>query len=542
MRTITRWLIATISAFTAAGTAYADVKLADVIQAGRRDAARKMIASGARVNEAQADGTTPLDWAVYNLDIDLVKALIARGADPNITNNFGSNPLAEAARAGNLTLVKILLDAHANVNAANADGQTALMLAARTGVVDIARLLVRHGADVNAREHWRGQTALMWAAAEDHPQITRYLISRGAAVNVRSTNNDWLDRSSQITSEPRAQYRPAGGLTPLLYAIRGDCLGCVQALVMGGADVNMPTPMGITPLISALDNFRFDIAKYLLERGANPRTRDWWGRTPLYVAIDMHSFVLPHSGTGLEPPGDRKAALDIAKMLLAAGADPNPQLNMHRPGRGGTTGRFTDDTLTTGATPLLCAAISHDNEALTLLLSYGAVVDLPNVMGVTPLMAAAGMGVQGGGTGVTLPDPHGNYAGDVQSRVLSTLGLLLRAGADVNARVTDTSSWTARSGRLSTMTKRQGQTALYGAIQWGWTRVVQYLLAHGAKGDVSDAEGVTPLEAAKAAGGGRDPELIKAIVAMIDKANENSPAGSKRPETVGKIVPASAVL
>jgi ankyrin repeat protein len=259
----------------------------------------------------------------------------------------------------------------------------------------------------------------------------------------------------------------------------------------------------------AIDNFHYDLAKYLVERGANPHTWDWWGRTPLYIAVDMNSLN-PRFGPPLPRP-DKNTALDIMKLLLEAGVNPNPQLNMHRPGRGGNSGRFTDDTLTTGATPLLRAAIAFDNDAIRLLLEHGALVDLPNAMGVTPFMVAAGLGV-------SIRDTRGSYTGDVESRLLPTLEILLKAGADVNARVTDTSGRTARIARPSTMTNRQGQTALYGAINWGWTRVVQFLLEHGARVDIVDAAGKTPLDAIKGNAGGRDHKNVPEVTALIQKA------------------------
>jgi ankyrin repeat protein len=58
---------------------------------------------------------------------------------------------------------------------------------------------------------------------------------------------------------------------------------------------------------------------------------------------------------------------------------------MHRPGRGGNSGRFADEIITTGATPLLHAAAGQDSEAVRLLLEYGGRVDVPNAMGVTRL-------------------------------------------------------------------------------------------------------------------------------------------------------------
>ncbi|MGH8149330.1 MAG: ankyrin repeat domain-containing protein [Steroidobacteraceae bacterium] len=511
-----RWLIAAVGLWAVAAVAQAAPGLADLVEAGQDAAALTMVASGANVNATQGDGGTALGWAVFRLDVPLAKALLRHGADPDLANDFGSTPLAEAVETANVPLVKMLIRAGANVNEANADGETPLMLAAHTGAVKIAKLLVRHGANVNTRERWRDQTALMWAVAQGQARMTAYLVSRGAEVNVRSISNDWMDKAAQITSEPRAQYRPAGGLTPLLYAVRAGCLDCVKALLEGGAKIDMPTPLGVTPLIAAIDNFQFDIAKYLLERGANPQVWDWWGRTPLYVAVDMHTFR-PRLGAPQAGGAGRTTAMDIVNLLLADGVDPNAQLDMHRPGRGADSGRFADFMLTTGTTALLRAAISHDNVVIEALLAHGARVDLPTVQGVTPLMAAAGMGCKSGPEHL-VSDLRGDYSGDVQSRAIGTIALLMRAGADINAQVTDTTSYTARVLRGGTLTNRQGQTALYGAIQWGWPKVVRYLIDHGAVVDMKDDRGRSPLEAATKGVGLKGFHENESIVALLTQA------------------------
>lgn len=490
-------------------------ELAELIAGGQRSAALDLIRRGTDVNEAQPDGTTPLHWAVYNVDSELVDALLRAEAEANTRNRFGSSPLAEAINTGNAELAEKLLAAGADANYRNEDDQTALMLAANVRSAVIARALLAHGAEVNVSEKLTGQTALMWAAGLNAPDIVAMLVDAGADVSLRSYINDW---PSQITTEPRAQYRPAAGLTPLHFAARSGCGSCVEVILSAGADIDLPTPEGVTPLIIAIESRNFDVAIQLLDAGANPHIWDWWGRTALYTAVDQNNggnSTAGTSGTILGTPSGRRngiSAVDVARRLLDMGVNPDARLNFHRPGRGGGSGRFVDDLLTTGATPMLRAAIGFDNESIQLLLDYGADIELPNVMGVTPLIAAAGQGVSG-------RDPRGSYEDrDIQQKVISTLELLLANGADINRRITDISSHTALIARPSTMTDREGQTALFGAVKFAWAVVVQWLIDHGADVNINDTLGRSPLDAAEGRITGRDNTVSAEVADIIRRA------------------------
>jgi uncharacterized protein len=489
--------------------AHAQTALADRIQSGDRRAALDLIAKGVDVNQAQADGTTPLHWAVYRFDRELVQTLLKKGARVNATNRYGSSPLTESARVANLEITEMLLEAGADANIVNEDGQTPLMLAARTGNVTLATRLVQRGADVNRRERFRNQSAVMWAAAQNHPDMVAFLVAQGADLTVRAEANDW---ETQITSEPRVQYRPAGGLTPLLYAARAGCLGCVKAMLDAGADNDRPNPDGMTPMIMALDNGHPAVAQYLLDRGASPHTWDWWGRTPLYVAVTMRGGLDGRAGSR------SPESLAFIKALLAAGVNVNAQLAFKEPSRGGRDNRFRDDLLTTGATPLLRAAQTFDNEVVRLLLEHRALVDLPNASGVTPLMAAAGVGTRTGG-GVLGPGVPEN----VIALSVETMEILRKAGADVNARITDVTSLTARIARANTLTGRQGQTTLFFAAESGRTDVVKYLLAHGAKTDLEDDMGRSPIDLVQGARGGRADNGSKEIAALLQNVSAPQP-------------------
>ncbi len=469
--------------------------LVDLVRAGQRDAVLAAITSpDLDVNAAEPDGSTALHWATYTVDHELVRALLDAGAKADITNRYGSAPLTEAVKLADVELVRMLLDAGADPDSPNQDNQTALMLASSVGSLEIAELLIDAGADVNAVERFRGQTALMWAAAENRPDIVELLVKHKADVSVRAVHDDW---PRQMTSEPRAQFRPTGGLTALLYATRSGCYRCAVAIVEAGADINQPNPDGITPLINALDNKSFDIAMYLLDKGAKPDTWDMNGRTPLYVAVDMNSFTLRGFGAGFgfataAPREPNKAtAMDVVHRRIAMGVDTNHELTRMRP-NGNGRGRFADYMMRGGTGPLMVATLSYDTEAMKALLDAGAEVDLRNVFRITPLMAAAGM--SGSGRGAAAPQTQG----DPQDRVIEAIDLLLAAGADINAQVNDSHTYTAKLVAYVQGRDQEGRTALFSAAELGWDRVVQHLLDKGADPAIRDAQGLTALDAALA--------------------------------------------
>jgi len=491
--TVTPAPFAAVVAFAACALTFTASAADDLISAAERDDATVALAAiedGIDVNAKSPDGTTALHWAVYHDNLALVERLVAAGADVRVANEFGSTPLAEAATIGNPAVLTALLDAGADVDARGADGQTALMVVARSSNIAAAEVLIENGADVNARELWREQTALMWAAAQSQPAMVDLLVAHGAEVDARSTVNEW---PRQVTGEPRRMYRPFGGLTPLLFAAREGCLECARSLLAAGANVDLTDPKGVTPLFLAIDNFHFDTAKLLIEAGANPNKWDWWGRTPLYSAVDVNT--MPHGGRADRRSVDTTTSTKIIELLLEAGAWPNVQLKLLPPYRHIGDDRGCDTMLVTGTTPLLRAAKTFDTAAIELLIEHDANVDLPNDGGVTPVMAAAGLGSvecdpRGYGPGI----PH-YMAPETEQRSIAALKLLLDAGAKIDAR-----TLSGRAGARS-----PGRTALFGAAFWGWSDVVDYLVERGAKIDVAERGGMTPIDAAlgKAGGHGR---------------------------------------
>jgi ankyrin repeat protein len=314
----------------------------------------------------------------------------------------------------------------------------------------------------------------MWAAASSQGPMMRELLAGGAEVDAKTA----VDLMTPLVSgEPRAQPRSPGGMTAMLFAVREGCLDCVKALLEKGAKLDLPDPEGVTPLISSLFNAHFDVAKLLIEKGANINRWDWWGRSPVYLAVDYNT--LPHGGRPDQPSIDETLPIDIVRMLLDRGANPNLQLKLVPPYRATGNDRGLDGMLMTpGVTPLIRAAKAQDAESIKLLLDHGALVDLPTSQAMTAMVAASGIGSSD-------RDSRGSYrATDIQDRAIASLDLLLQRGAKINEPA-----------------GRQGQLALQGAAMWGWPRVVAFLLDKGADVNHPDSRGFTALDYAMGRGG-----------------------------------------
>src|SRR5215467_9195192 len=429
-RVSSRWVVAAASAVATSVAAIAlampaTPTLLDAAEAGDRAAALRLLAGGANPNTLGADGSTAVMYASANEDLDLVRALIKAGANVKLKNQFGTSAITEAAIVGSAPIIDALLKAGAGPNTKTTEGETPLMEVARAGKVDAAKRLLDAGADVNAKEDWGGQSAVMWAASQSHPEMIKLLASRGADVNTHGVVHQW---ERKVITEPRPKDMNKGGFTPLLYAAREGCVECATALIAAKADPDLDDPDRLTPLNMALLNLHFDFAAYMIKSsGADLDKWDLYGRTPIYMAADVST--LPMKGNGamaVIPSEDKITALDVGKMLLEAGANPNIQLKRRPPYRDVPQDRGGDTILAQGATPLLRAARAGDAKFVELLLKHHALVDLPSKEGVTPLMAAAGVEF---GQRVTRGRNRTNEG------ILATMRLLIDAHADINAHM-----------------------------------------------------------------------------------------------------------
>jgi uncharacterized protein len=332
---------------------------------GETPAVATVLKQGADPNGTDAYGSTALHWAVELDNLTAVDLLLKAGANPSAVNRYNVAPLSVAAEAGNAAVIMRLLNVGANPNTVAAGGETALTAASRSGNVEAVKALLARGADVNARESVRGQTALMWAAAEGHAAVIAVLVEAGAEITARSRRPTPSRAggaaptpsaaASEIDAPPATRERRAeparpvgdyfvrsnGGvlntpmvvdsMTPLMFAVRAGRMNAVRTLLDNGASATETAPNGLSVLVLAIINAHYELAGFLLDRGADPNAAGQ-GWTALYqvVATPRLSYGrFPHPAqTG------RLSPIDLAKKLIAAGADVNPRMTVPTLGDG----------------------------------------------------------------------------------------------------------------------------------------------------------------------------------------------------------------
>ncbi|HVZ19646.1 MAG TPA: ankyrin repeat domain-containing protein [Vicinamibacterales bacterium] len=437
--------------------------LFDAVRSGDAEAIRSVLDRHPDVNAREADGTTALHWAVRGNDLPTVRALLRAGAKVNATNRYDVTPLALAAANGEPAMIAALLDAGADVNTTTPSGETVLMTASRTGNPDAVKLLLDRGADASAREQDFGENAIMWAAAENHAAVVRLLAGHGADLdapaNVLHFPNVKVDAATMVITA-----LPKGGLTPLMYAARQGSLEAARTLAELGANLNATDPDGMSAIVIAIINAHYGVAKMLAEKGADPNVADASGMAAVYAAVDMHTMD-PLTNRPSPRGNTSHAAVDLVATLLAHGANANAGLKAPLLPR---QHNFGDAALGAGATPLMRAARSGDVEMLNVLLDHGADVNRAMSSRMTALLFAS--------TANRRKSPHD---------ALAAAKICVEHGADVNAQ------------------NAAGESALHLAVSTS-DDLVRYLAEHGARLDVKDRQGRTPLDIALGVGtGGR---------------------------------------
>jgi uncharacterized protein len=383
---------------------------------------------------------------------EALRALLQQHADVNVPQEDGATALAWAAYWDDLDAADLLIRAGANLNAANEYGVTPLSLACTNRSAAMVEKLLKARANPNIRQ-WTGVSPLMTCARTGSAEAVKLLLEHGAEVNASEGER---------------------GQTALMWAVAAKQNEVVRILLANGADIHARSKIIPTP-----EPYNVKIQE-----------------SPTVYGSSYPPTVRFRKSTGGFSPflfAAQQGDIELAKMLLAAGADVN---------------EATDED---GSALIIAMASGHE-EFARYLLEHGANPNSKDPYGITALHYA-------------LHDALLTVSGARKVRPTDRLGwlrpnmpelvkLLLQKGADPNAKITSQFLFfdylpVARhvGGGLPQM-DLVGVTPFMLAAASGDTTIMRILLEAGANPRVATPEGVTPfmLAAGFAAERGRRDE------------------------------------
>uniref|UniRef100_A0A671LBX6 Palmitoyltransferase n=1 Tax=Sinocyclocheilus anshuiensis TaxID=1608454 RepID=A0A671LBX6_9TELE len=202
-----------------------------------------------------------------------------------------------------------------------------IIKATQFGALERCKELIEAGYDVRQPDK-ENVTLLHWAAINNRADIVKYYISKGAVID-------------QLGGDLNS--------TPLHWAIRQGHLSMVIQLMRYGADPSLADSEGYRGLHLAVLFQHMPIAAYLMAKGQEVDSPDMNGQTPLMLAAQKI--------IGPEP----------TNFLIKCNASVNAVDKMNR------------------NSPLHCAVLAGNVDAVHILLEAGASVDLENANGHTPI-------------------------------------------------------------------------------------------------------------------------------------------------------------
>jgi ankyrin repeat protein len=395
--------------------------------------------------------------------------------------------LVDAVKVRDQYSVLQLLEDNIDVNATAPDGSSALAWAAHWDDMKTAELLIRAGADANISNEY-GISPLMLACTNGSTSMIQKLLEARA----KPDQAQWM------------------GVTPLMICSRSGSIEGVKLLLTQGADINArDVRRGQTALMWAASRQHPEVARVLTEYGADANLKttmpdDFTPREFITYGVKRRdptrTDVIDDDEVHLETTGSqggfsalmfaaRKGDIEMAKVLVAAGADVNISSAEY------------------GNALVVAAANSHKNFAL-FLLNQEADPNVHDRWGFTPLHYSLYSGINVMSTSrKSIPTDANWHRANIPELVES----LLLHGADPNARVVhgfspfNTPAYARTTGNAMPELRQPGATPLILAAASFNVSLMRLLVSHGANPQLTTDEGTTLLMLA--AGMGRHDEL-----------------------------------
>ncbi|GAP86710.1 putative ankyrin repeat domain-containing protein 50 [Rosellinia necatrix] len=333
---------------------------------------RLLLLFGANPNEPGYPAVSPLVATIEEGFLDAAAILLKYGADSNRPPAAGQDsPFGLAITKEDTHFTRLFLMYGADVNQMMADGETVLtkMITDKCNK-SLVDMILDYGADANGKTR-EGKTALFEAITAGRPDIVTALLDHNANPNLPGPKHmlwpaTYQPKCLHVLLTRGADHKKTPGIMELATSI--NKIDSVKVLLQVGVDPNAKKDGVYSPLCSAIRDNRADIFHLLLANGADPNVPA--SEYPCFKCV-THSRMhfLPHlitaGGNLNSPKGIAETAvqhndMDALTWLLDNGVSPN------------------DQSPDSKATPLTTAIILNKPEFVEALLARGA---NPNVRG-----------------------------------------------------------------------------------------------------------------------------------------------------------------
>ena len=300
--------------------------------AGDLPTVRRLLDQDPSLARTHFDYRTPIYFAVREDRLEIAALLLDRGADP-LSLAVDDALLRIAQDRGYRAMERLLRETLAHRWGASQAG-TAVAEAIRNRDGNQTRRLLEASPELLHQGDERTNQPIHWAVMTRQPEIIDMLLDLGADIDARRhdgarpihlTNGDyhyrgWRDVPASVTSTPDEVYRHLvrrGAVVDLgMAAAQGDLARVREILDRDPAAVNRVSEYGSyylgcgAPLKNAAATGRLDIVRLMLARGADPNLPEEG------IAPDGHALYSAVANGHYE----------IVRLLLEHGAHPNPEV------------------------------------------------------------------------------------------------------------------------------------------------------------------------------------------------------------------------
>lgn len=315
---------------------------------------KKLLQHKANIEDLDDNQMTPLLYSANHGHIEITKILLAAGANPLARNKYDWTVLHFSAAFGNAEICDLLIKKNNRlIDALTKFQESALHVAAIFGKIEAVKLLLKHGATIDLKND-NGKIPFDLALEHKQQQVVDLLKNAIFSPLEKKVFEIGLNPGTSLVNffgfanEEKFMEAIETCTAIIHFAVVAGNIDLVHKLIERKANIEALDKNQMTPLHYSAEDGHIALTKILLDAGANPLAKDEDNCTALHMSAEngyaeICEILLKKSPSLIH-------ALDVFKMSA-----------------------------------LHYAAYRGKIEAVKVLLQHGAIIDLKNDDGETPL-------------------------------------------------------------------------------------------------------------------------------------------------------------